>query len=871
MKLVKCHIENFGVISNEDFDFADGINTFIQDNGWGKSTLTEFIRCMFFGLEGTTKRTDYLNNDRVRFAPWNGNFFGGSLTFEKDGKTYRIERKFGNKDKEMSFKLYDDVTNIESSDFSDRIGEELFGVDSESFRQTCFIGTDAVKYVGVNSTVSAKVISLDQTGDLENYDEADKKLEKFLNINSSKRKTGKLSGLNKRISEINQDLKKLDATNEHIEAIKKNRDDVIGKLGAAKHLQKEYLDAQGRIIEQKEREININKEEIRKNQEELKKKQDELIKQQEELKSSRVEIERKEIEIVRKQIEVYKSNLENKRKNVEIEKNKIDAEIQEKAYQYEKNIGEFKQRGVELETEIENEKLAIKKVEHEEKNKKNAYKRNVAIGAVLGVVGLALLVCFFVTKTFVLLFGGIGFLVAFAIIALINVQNNPNKKGKINYYSRYEILMGDVKDNNKKIFEAEKEKNEFLALISKEFSDENAKYKLNQFGIRFDDYEIALDELNEMETEFEGYVKAHPEVDLYEESRAEGEFSSGEGEFERVGDSVETGAEDEFARAGENREASGEGKFAKAGDSVETSAEDEFARVGENREISGEGEFAKAGENREARAEGEFAKARDGAETSSETLSENPLESENSILEAENNISLIEAEASEKIEQLDVKLDEVNKKIANYSDLISGYDRELEGAYEEKDSLEELKDELEELTEEKTSLDARYKVVENTRAYLKEAKEQFVAQYIHPIKDRFEHYYAEVVGESTSESPNAADGNQKGNVSPTIKTSNGTISPSQFMMDANINLFKKEEGEYHGIWAQSEGYSDIIGFCMRIALLDIMYENEKPFVVMDDPFSGLDTRNMEGAKRLMRKVAEEYQIIYMTCHESRGI
>ena len=256
MKLVKCHIENFGVISNEDFDFADGINTFIQDNGWGKSTLTEFIRCMFFGLEGTTKRTDYLNNDRVRFTPWNGNFFGGSLTFEKDGKTYRIERKFGNKDKEMSFKLYDDVTNIKSSDFSDRIGEELFGVDSESFRQTCFIGTDAVKYVGVNSTVSAKVISLDQTGDLENYDEADKKLEKFLIINSSKRKTGKLSGLNKRISEINQDLKKLDATNEHIEAIKKNRDDVIEKLGTAKRLQKEYLDAQGRIIEQKEREIN---------------------------------------------------------------------------------------------------------------------------------------------------------------------------------------------------------------------------------------------------------------------------------------------------------------------------------------------------------------------------------------------------------------------------------------------------------------------------------------------------------------------------------------------------------------------------------------------------------------------------------------
>ena len=50
MKLIKCHIENFGKLSDFTYDFTDGCNTVCEENGWGKSTLAAFLRVMLFGF-----------------------------------------------------------------------------------------------------------------------------------------------------------------------------------------------------------------------------------------------------------------------------------------------------------------------------------------------------------------------------------------------------------------------------------------------------------------------------------------------------------------------------------------------------------------------------------------------------------------------------------------------------------------------------------------------------------------------------------------------------------------------------------------------------------------------------------------------------
>ena len=60
-----------------------------------------------------------------------------------------------------------------------------------------------------------------------------------------------------------------------------------------------------------------------------------------------------------------------------------------------------------------------------------------------------------------------------------------------------------------------------------------------------------------------------------------------------------------------------------------------------------------------------------------------------------------------------------------------------------------------------------------------------------------------------------------------------------------------------------------MGLCTRLALIDVMFENEAPFIVFDDPFVNFDDVNLEKAKEIMSRISEEYQVVYMACHSSR--
>ena len=47
------------------------------------------------------------------------------------------------------------------------------------------------------------------------------------------------------------------------------------------------------------------------------------------------------------------------------------------------------------------------------------------------------------------------------------------------------------------------------------------------------------------------------------------------------------------------------------------------------------------------------------------------------------------------------------------------------------------------------------------------------------------------------------------------------------------------------------------------------YEGEKPFLILDDPFVNLDDEKQAAGMQLLASVAQEYQVIYFTCHTSR--
>ncbi len=174
MKLIACYIENYGKIKQQDFVFDSGVTAFCQDNGEGKTTLASFIKAMFYGLDGYTVSTKEFC-DRKHFYPFDSSRFGGNLTFEMGGKTYKIERFFGEKSV-----TGDTCTVYCDGEITDELGTDIgkavFGIDRLSFERTAFI-TDADIEIAATSDITAKLNQFLQGGDEENgYDTAKTKL-----------------------------------------------------------------------------------------------------------------------------------------------------------------------------------------------------------------------------------------------------------------------------------------------------------------------------------------------------------------------------------------------------------------------------------------------------------------------------------------------------------------------------------------------------------------------------------------------------------------------------------------------------------------------------------------------------------------------
>ena len=140
MKIISCYIENFGSLHHMKCSLNDGLNSLNEKNGWGKSTFAVFLRAMFYGLESSKVSSKYDEKDyRKNLTPWQGGNFGGYVEFETSGKKYRVTRFFGEKQKDDSFDLLDLDSGALSDDFSENLGEELFGIDAYGYERSVYI------------------------------------------------------------------------------------------------------------------------------------------------------------------------------------------------------------------------------------------------------------------------------------------------------------------------------------------------------------------------------------------------------------------------------------------------------------------------------------------------------------------------------------------------------------------------------------------------------------------------------------------------------------------------------------------------------------------------------------------------------------
>lgn len=284
MKIIKCYIENFGKLHQFEYKFSEGLNTINKSNGWGKSTLATFIKAMFFGFDTSNKRA-ISENERKKYYPWQGGKFGGNLEFEINGKIYEIERFFGIKDKDDTFRLYDKTTNCESYDFSENIGEEIFKLDRQAYERSTYISGQAIS-VEINDSLSAKLSNiLEDENDIDSSEEA---INKIISIMKEYKKTGNKGKINELETTISNKKRELEYAKKNEELIEER----------SKKIEESKL--QIRIYEQKK---NENQEKINT----ISEYENEQLKKELETLNERLETEKK-IEKLQKQNNNRKKN-----------------------------------------------------------------------------------------------------------------------------------------------------------------------------------------------------------------------------------------------------------------------------------------------------------------------------------------------------------------------------------------------------------------------------------------------------------------------------------------------------------------------------------------------------------------------------------
>ena len=460
MKLKKCYIENFGKLQNYTHEFKDGLNTIKEENGFGKTTFATFVKSMFYGLDASNKAE---NSDRKKYKPWQGGAFGGNIEFEIQGKNYRIERFFGSKASEDTFKLYDLETNLESKDYTENIGEEIFKINKSGYERSTYIPQGQIQ-IEMEDSLNAKLGNvLESENDVNTSDEAIKKITETMKIYKKQGNKGLLNEKKEKLNELQRKLEnsKSDITN---------------------------LEVREKILN------NIN----------LK------IKQNEEIKKQKQELLAKKIEQGRKQAkqETYNNILaklhENEEKYNKLESffesdvpedNRLD-ELTQKTIEIEKNKVELNNNNLTQEEEknLEDLRTKFKDFKESEFDKKNINisKILLIIGIIAVILGIVLMILN-IPKIVGAIIAILG--VVICIISIIKAKNKEIQDKEIAnlkiQYTLYKDLENKKANQDKikqnileKIENLEKEIQEFLlkyfSIIDKPFTDLIQEIKLKK-------------------------------------------------------------------------------------------------------------------------------------------------------------------------------------------------------------------------------------------------------------------------------------------------------------------------------------------------------------------------------------------------------
>lgn len=796
MKILSCHIENFGKISDLRVDFSDGMHVINEPNAWGKSTLAAFIKAMFYGFE-SRKEAGAFEKERNLYRPWQGGVFGGELEFEVGGQAYRISRTFGKSEKADEFHLYDCVTNLESGDYSENIGEELFDLDAASFKRSVFIAqNDCMSQT--TDAINAKLGNLvENTNDINNYESAQEYLKNLANQMSPNRATGSIKKRRNLMVAIEQELHSYDAAGKAVEELAQkqqlallNKEQLVRRRDSyAKELQEASEESRRKELRKSYLGLCADHEEKLEalvlftdifpmgvpDGDELAEKQA-LARKLEEDKTTLQNLELTEAEraeLVKLHVKFRKQCPTDDEVDAQLQKLKEIQPVQEERMRIEMKL-----------SEKEHESLQDRSSAKTETPSTSVW---TVIGVILALIGVAgevggLLFLRSIQYGLWMIIAGAVLFVSGVLLLIIGLRKRASLLAQMEAERKaWETSRRTWREEVMSLQQEEKEKSASIQQIKSE-----TEGFLKQYLILANDgdYTSALYELKTLLHEFERLV----------EKNAKCEEMRGIVQKER-GALLDYGL--------------------KIGQRF---SEDMISDINY--------------------LQTEAAKYRMAKESAA------AAEAKVKAFEAENDMGrlLREKRFTYSLEDLNLKIKHLDEEIEQVRAGIEQYSRQMEDLQEQLDLRDEKQQELADLMALQEQEQQTYNTVITTQDYLQRAREQFTARYMAPISNAFRKYYDMLLGASNSTS---------------------------WQIDANISFRMKEQGELRETHWLSAGYQDLIGICMRLALVDAMYQGEKPFLILDDPFVNLDEEKTNRGMELLMAVSEEYQILYFTCHSSR--
>ncbi len=995
MKLLCCHIENFGIFSDFDFTFEEGITLLYEENGYGKSTLAAFLKAMLYGFPRTGAR-NITENERKRYDPWQGGKYGGYLEFETEGVAYRVTRYFGKTAAKDSFSLYDLTNRRESDRFSEKLGEELFQLDAASFARSTYLTQSFAGDLEATTSIRTKLSDLvDDTNDLNNYDSAEKALRDYrTRFRAYRGDGGKIHDLEVRYQnlehqkfEAEQKKTELSEVQEDIEKLKKEKSGKDKDLDEIRRKQRLAAERKNRQF-LKNRKDELTKD-IRKCKEELRTLDErypagyptvaELREQKDACRILQQERERLE----ELKLDAGDQETVNRGKTWFADSEKTDADIaacdekikeltavraglsaqmlpeeKEELQRLEAHFPEGIPSGVILDEcihrsdELENLKRsrveAVLPAEKEQKyqklkrlfsggvpteeeiserrgdwrrvlelqGKKQAKTTKVqetaapkeaaaskgplvfaSLGGILLAVGLLLLVLSKFVPGIILVILGFGaFLGAIWLHTKALVSTGRQAQTSV-------ITVSAITDEeNQELYDRQRTLNDFLLGFYEETSDpENQLLQLRMDRKEYldlcaqkkkiqeerDQIEAKTEEKTQqlkkmIVTYFPAFAEGLAGVLLENPRQAVSRLSEEVKSYRSLKskeESFEVKHATDFARAEElEKEIDGildayeARNSALSADACLQKLRERAVRYQQATErvtrFSREHQQAEAKKMQMEKVTEAFGKKYQLTGKDTEQLSEQILEQ-------------IEADLREK-ESTGKRLDETEKKLQDFLQQNPELDREetsddlckeelpdIEALVREEqeiirntdalirnlndlrqkrkvlsekvERIPDWEDEMARLSTEREESVKKCELTDRTLEFLSEAKDRLSNNYVGKVEQRFEEYAKNLLRERIGRT----------------------------IVDKDLKLTIDEKGDAREVASFSAGMKDCIALCMRLSLIDALFEEEKPFLILDDPFVNLDDAHTKRALEMLEELSKDHQIVYLVCNSSR--